>query len=244
MAITSTQTAPPYRVAFLLIDGFALMSFASASEPLRAANLLAGQPLYEVHYLSTDGQAARSSGGALIPVTAALDPAADFALVLVVAGGDPTNFRDKHVFRWLRRMAQRGATLGGVSGGPVILAAAGLMRGYRMTVHWEHRAALQELYPELLLQTALYVMDRQRITCAGGTAPLDLLHALLARQRGRPLRAGSATGSCIPPCARPATRNAPDWPNATPPTASRCCWRWKPWKTIRPTRWIWHNWRP
>ena len=33
---------------FILLPGFALMSFAAATEPLRAANLLAGRPLYEI----------------------------------------------------------------------------------------------------------------------------------------------------------------------------------------------------
>ena len=30
----------PYRIGLLLVDGFAVMSYASATEPLRAANLL------------------------------------------------------------------------------------------------------------------------------------------------------------------------------------------------------------
>ncbi|MGG2479046.1 GlxA family transcriptional regulator, partial [Rhizobium sp. BR5] len=33
---------------FILVPNFALMSYASATEPLRAANLIAGTDLYEV----------------------------------------------------------------------------------------------------------------------------------------------------------------------------------------------------
>ena len=36
----------PQTVGLLLIPGFALMSYASVVEPLRAANLLAGKELY------------------------------------------------------------------------------------------------------------------------------------------------------------------------------------------------------
>ena len=87
-------------------------------------------------------------------------------------------------FRWLIRMARSGVRLGGVSGGPVILARAGLMTGRRMTVHWEYAAALAEMHPDLVLERTLYVIDRDRVTCAGGTAPVDMMHALIAGHHG------------------------------------------------------------
>ena len=40
--------SPPERIEIRLVDGFALMSFASVVEPLRAANHLAGRTLYDV----------------------------------------------------------------------------------------------------------------------------------------------------------------------------------------------------
>jgi len=58
------------------------------------------------------------------------------------------------------------------------------MRGYRMTLHWEHAQALSEVSPELLIERSLYVIDRNRLTCAGGTAPLDMMHALITKHHG------------------------------------------------------------
>ena len=46
-------------IAFLLIDDFALMSYAAAIEPLRAANLLSRRELYRWRHVSVDGEAAR-----------------------------------------------------------------------------------------------------------------------------------------------------------------------------------------
>ncbi len=43
------------RIGFILIPRFALMSYASAVEPLRAANLLAGRELYQVQMFSPEG---------------------------------------------------------------------------------------------------------------------------------------------------------------------------------------------
>jgi transcriptional regulator GlxA family with amidase domain len=179
-----TTPARPFRVGALLIDGFALMSYAAVAEPLRAANLLARRELYALTNVPAAGSAATSSGGAVVPGQAAVGGGAPFDLLLVVAGGDPAAFGDRRVLSWLRRAARAGVTLGGVSGGPVILARAGLMTGRRMTVHWEHAAALAAVDPALMLERSLYVIDRDRVTCAGGTAPIDLMHALIAMHHG------------------------------------------------------------
>lgn len=185
-AKTRVVDAPVHKIGFLLIDDFALMSYASASEPLRAANLLAGRELYEVHNISVGGARAFSSGSASVKTLAQIGEGTDFDYLFVCAGPDPQAFRDKRVMQWLRLLSRRGVILGGVSGGPVILAAAGLMEGYRMTVHWEHAPSLVEIAPNLLLEKSIFVVDRDRITCAGGIAPLDMMHEIIASHHGQP----------------------------------------------------------
>lgn len=183
--IQVTPPAPlPFRIGLLLIDGFALMSYASLVEPLRAANLLAGRPLYDLRHIAAAGAAATSSVGALVPAQGRVGETPACDLLLVLAGGDPAAFHDPRVFAWLRRAGRLGVPLGGVSGGPVILARAGLMERRRMTVHWDHAPALAEISPSLMIERSLYVIDRDRVTCAGGTAPMDLMHALIARHHG------------------------------------------------------------
>ncbi len=185
--MTVSNTRSPYRVAFLLIPGFALMSYSSAAEPLRAANLLSGESLFDWVHVSPDGEPAEASSGATIACSADPASAPDVDLVLVCAGGNPAAFNDPQVFAWLRRCDTRGAAIGGVSGGPYILARAGLMKERHMTVHWEHAAALAEEFPDLMLSRALYIVDRNRLTCAGGVAPLDMMHALIAERHGNVL---------------------------------------------------------
>jgi transcriptional regulator GlxA family with amidase domain len=175
---------PPFRIGFLLVDGFALMSYSAAVEPLRAANHLGGRRLYDWVHIPAIGAQAVTSGGLIIPGDAPLGGQGAFDLLLVVAGGDPVSYRNAQLFSWLRRLARAQVALGGVSGGPAILARAGVMQGYRMTIHWEHAAALAELEPDLAMSRALYVVDRGRITCAGGIAPLDMMHALIASHHG------------------------------------------------------------
>ncbi|WP_206456296.1 GlxA family transcriptional regulator [Aurantimonas marina] len=182
--VISVERAGAFRIGFLLIDGFALMSYASAVEPLRAANLLADRTVYDIRHLAAGDRRGVSSSGSIVEASAHLGRDVDFDLVLVVAGGDPGSFADDRVFNWLRQLARRGVRLGGVSGGPVLLALAGLMEGRRMTVHWEHAPTLAEISSTLIVERTLYVMDRDRITCAGGTAPLDMMHALINEHHG------------------------------------------------------------
>lgn len=174
---------PPYRVGVQPIPGFALMSYACTVEPLRAANLLARRQLYDIVHFA-DAELAQSSGAARVERTFPVGHAIELDLLLVVAGGDPFSFEESSTLTWLRRLARRGVTIGGVSGGSVILAAAGIMQDRRMTVHWEHAPELAERYPDLLIEKRLYIIDRDRVTCGGGTAPLDLMHALISGHHG------------------------------------------------------------
>ncbi|SPH18163.1 HTH-type transcriptional regulator CdhR [Defluviimonas aquaemixtae] len=159
------------------------MSYACTVEPLRAANLLARRPLYDVIHFG-DGAQVGSSGAASVAASQRVGDMPALDLLMVIAGGDPASFRDPEALGWLKRMARRGVQLGGVSGGPVILAMAGLMEGRRMTVHWEHAPVLAEMSPGLVVERRLYVIDRDRVTCGGGTAPLDLMHALISEHHG------------------------------------------------------------
>jgi len=171
----------PFRIGFLLVDGFALFAHAASVDPLRAANLLAGRQLYDVLELPADGALATSSSGAQVRATAHVGERVDFDLMLVIASGDPSAFVSRRVTRWLRHLDRRGVALGGISGGPVVLARAGLMGGRRMTVHWEHRALLADILPAPIVAHARHVEDGDRWTSAGGTAALDMILALISR---------------------------------------------------------------
>jgi transcriptional regulator GlxA family with amidase domain len=174
-------------IGFLLIDGFAMMSFASAIEPLRAANVLAGRALYEWVTIGVHRREVTASTGLGVHTHHLVGADIDVDTLFVCAGGNPATFADKATLQWLRRLARRGVQIGGVSGGPFILARAGLLDGHRCTIHWEHFPAFAESFPDLNVRRSLYVIDRNRLTCAGGVAALDMMHALITEQHGRRL---------------------------------------------------------
>lgn len=175
------------RIGFILTPGYALMSLAAAVEPLRAANHLASATLYEcVYYSVAGGFMPSTSGGGFEtrPLAGASSDAFSLDLALVVAGGNPLLYEDAALTSALRGLQARQRRLGGISGGSAILAKAGLMKERRFTVHWVHIDPLTERFPDLLIERALYVIDRDRYTCAGGVAALDMMCALIAREHG------------------------------------------------------------
>ena len=181
---SSIEEKSTMRIGILLIDGFALMSYSAIVEPMRAANLLKRHALFSIRHIAVYESRVRSSCGAEVKVSTYVGENVDFDMVFVVAAGSPANFQDAQTFSWLQLLARRGVTLAGVSGGPVILVAAGVMDSYRMTVHWEHAELLNETSPDLFVSRTLYLVDRDRITCAGGIAPLDLMHSLITEYYG------------------------------------------------------------
>ncbi|MBB3395340.1 GlxA family transcriptional regulator [Rhizobium sp. BK060] len=171
-------------IGFILIPEFALMSYASASEPLRAANLLAGREIYRLSTFSPDGAPAFSSGGVPVPAAPLPGRGSGLATVFVCAGGSPRDWHYPAVLACLRQLAREGVRIGGISGGPYLLAAAGLLTERDFTIHWEHAPALLEAFPALSPRQARFVIDGNRITCGGGIAPLDMMHVLISERMG------------------------------------------------------------
>jgi transcriptional regulator GlxA family with amidase domain len=184
------EAGPVQRVGYLLIPGFSLLAYACAVEPLRAANQLSARTLYGWTHIVPTGDAAVASNGAQILADRRVGEAGPRPdLLIVCAGGDSLAFDHPPTFAWLRGLALHGVRLGGVSAGPYILAKAGLLAGHRCTIHWEHVPAFREAFPELSLTRTLYEIDRDRLTCSGATAALDMMHALIEADHGPRLAA-------------------------------------------------------
>lgn len=186
------ENAEPISVGFLLLPDFAMMSYACATEPLRAANRLSGRQLYSWHLFALDLAPVEASSGAAIVPDGRVGDDVRLDRLFVCAGGNPAAFDHPATFSWLRALARKGVTLGGISGGPYMLARAGLLQGRRCTIHWEHLPAFAEDFPELDATGTVYEIDGDRMTSAGGVAALDLMIELIGRDHDSTL--GAAVG--------------------------------------------------
>ena len=177
----------PRTYGFYLVPGFAMMSFTAAIEPMRAANRLTGQKLYAWQIVSKTGAAVASSSGIEVLPHHSIETATGAQTLFVIAGLEAHAYEDRQVFAWLRRLARQGCRIGALSTGSYLLARAGLLNGYRCTIHWENLAGFQEAYPDFDVTAELFEVDRGRLTCSGGIAALDLMLSQIALEHGRDL---------------------------------------------------------
>jgi cyclohexyl-isocyanide hydratase len=109
--------------------------------------------------------------------TLAGSPQAD---ILFVPGGPGqiSLMEDKEVLSFLRRQASGARYVTSVCTGSLVLAAAGLLTGYRATCHW---LSLDQLaYFGSVPVSERVVIDRDRVTGAGVTSGIDFAVTLAA----------------------------------------------------------------
>lgn len=174
---------------FLLLDSFAITPFISAVEVLRLANRLSGEALYDWECCSVDGKSVTSCNGIEQAVQCQYDFCRDSDLIVVCGPNDADDFDDRNVIRWLRLQAAKKRVLGALDTGSYLLAKAGLLDGYKCTIHWEVMEGFREQFPQLMITQDILAIDRDRITCAGGTAALDMMLQLVEISHGHDLAA-------------------------------------------------------
>lgn len=194
----SRPAQAPVRIGFLLVPGFSLMAMTSALEPLRIANRVGEDTLYEITLYSQDGDGIESSAGITITPDASFQHARNLDVVIVTSGLLETEAPDsiKPLVSTLRRLATHGVTVGAVCTGTRLLAKAGLVDGYRVTTHWEYQPVLANEFPDLDITQELFEIDRNRFTCAGGTAAVDLMLSMVSRDYGEEI-ASSVTDQLV-----------------------------------------------
>jgi AraC family transcriptional regulator, L-arginine-responsive activator len=170
----------PTRVAVVVLPPCSLLTLGAIVDPLLAANR-DGPRRYEISYYLADRRVA-NAGGLPLPIHAELadDVACD---LLLLASDGLLTFSDHRLFTGLlSRLAGRLPMIGGVQGGVWWLARAGLLSGYRASVHWQDAPQFSEQFPEVIVSQHLYEVDGSRITSCGGTATLDLMITLVRHQ--------------------------------------------------------------
>lgn len=169
---------------FLLTPGFSMMSLSSAVEPLRSLNRLSGEEAYRWVMMSVSGGAVRASNGIEIAGTNFATALPELDYVFVCGGSRLNKADEKACLAALRLAARQEKALGALSTATYFLARAGLLNGYRCTIHWENRSALQEDFPDIQCTNKLYEIDRKRVTCSGGSAAMDMMLHLIADRHG------------------------------------------------------------
>jgi transcriptional regulator GlxA family with amidase domain len=92
---------------------------------------------------------------------------------------------DKQIIAWLKEADAAGVCVLGLCTGVFTLAQAGLLEGHKVCVNWYHVHEFHEEFPEAhVVATELFVVDRERVTCAGGRGAADMAAWIIARHAG------------------------------------------------------------
>ena len=136
-----------------------MMAFSAALEPLRAANRMHDGELYKWTLASTDGEPVMASNRVTVSVDSSLDELPPCDMLVVCAGLNTNKYCDKALAAKLRPLARGTPKVGGVCTGSVALAKAGLLDGYRCTIHWEDLISFAENFPQLEITGRLRELD-------------------------------------------------------------------------------------
>ena len=173
--------ARTFRVGFVLLDHFSLMSYASAVDVLVTANLVTGKRLFShSNYavsqtrvasdlsidLATDGTAHHIN----------TDPDGRGLDAIIVVGGYRSALQyDPVLLEKLRQAGNHKLVLGGLWNGSLALAQAGLMDAESCAVHPDNHAYLREKYPSVRLADQSSSWSHNRLTAAGPNSSMEVM---------------------------------------------------------------------
>lgn len=104
--------------------------------------------------------------------------------ILCVPGGFGVvpAMEDPETLDWLRQVGANATWVTSVCTGSLLLAAAGLLKGYKSACHWASREQLAFFGAEPVAERVVF--DRNRVSGGGVTAGIDFALALTAAIRG------------------------------------------------------------
>jgi AraC family transcriptional regulator, glycine betaine-responsive activator len=172
------------RIGFLTLHNYSMIALTNALEACRMANYVTGTESYAWHILTADGAPVAASNGLSLAPTGRLGDAGPIDLLLACGGVDVRAAVGRPVLDALRRFARRGGALGSLCTGTFALAEAGLLDFHRCAIHWENLSSVREEFHNVEFVEDAFVIDRNRLTCTGGVAPLDMMLALIEQRLG------------------------------------------------------------
>ncbi|WP_238475317.1 DJ-1/PfpI family protein [Sphingomonas cavernae] len=198
-------------VVFLIYPNVTQLDFTGP------AQVLSRLPNARVDYAWKTREPVLTDSGFSVLPTATLAEVTHADILCVPGGIGCTDvMEDEEIVAWLAETGAASTWVTSVCTGSLILAAAGLLTGYRATCHWAWHDYLALFGAEPVRQRVVF--DRSRVTGGGVTAGIDFGFALMATIAGEEHARMVQLGLEYDP-APPFDSGAPD--KATPETVAR-----------------------
>lgn len=177
LGTTLTVKDTPMQIAMLLYPNMTQLDLTGPFE------VFAMMPGARINLVWKDRDPVRDGHGLTIVPSATLADCPQADIVFVPGGfGQAALMDDDEVLGWLRGQAAGARYVTSVCTGSLVLAAAGLLTGYRATSHWHWIDQLALFGCEPVRERV--VIDRDRITGAGVTSGVDFALTLAAQLHG------------------------------------------------------------
>ncbi|MFI9271263.1 GlxA family transcriptional regulator [Kitasatospora sp. NPDC052896] len=175
------------RIVFVIFEGFQPLDLSGPYEVFQHAHRLTGG--YTCQIVAPQPGLVRSGSGLSVHAphgVADLDPTGIDTVVVAGGGGVDRVRHDPALTDWIAAAGATARRVTSVCSGVFLLAAAGLLRGRRVTTHWAREQQLMREHPELVVDCdPIFLRDGRVWTSAGVTAGMDLALALVEDDLGR-----------------------------------------------------------
>ncbi|MEM7463939.1 MAG: GlxA family transcriptional regulator [Pseudomonadota bacterium] len=151
---------------------------------MRAANRVAGKPLYMWDLTSLSGQAVSLTCDVMLGVDGKFSDQRHGDLLVIIGGFNQQRHVNSASLSTIRKAASGFKQIAGIEAGSWVLARAGLLNGLSATTHWEDFEAFAGDFPEIDLRLDRFVMDGKCMTCGGASPAFDMLLELIRQQNG------------------------------------------------------------
>jgi len=163
--------------------GFLLYPFMTALDWVGPAQVLCYSPGHQLHFVAKTTAPVMTDAGYQVVPSHTFESCPPLDIVCVPGGaGQHAIMTDKETLEWLRRKGKEAAWVTSVCTGSLLLGAAGLLKEFRATSHWNYREHL-DLFGATP-DASRVVRDRNRFTGGGVTAGIDFALSLVSELHG------------------------------------------------------------
>ena len=195
------------KVGMLLFPGLTILDFTGPYDVFTKA------PCFDVIIIGETTDPVRAEGGLVLQPEIVMADCPQLDVVFVPGGrGINALLTNEPVLQFLRQQGKKAKYITSVCTGALVLAAAGLLQGFKATTHWRSLELLRMFGVETLEERV--VRDGNRITGGGVTAGIDfgltltalaggeemakVIQLLLEYDPAPPFRAGSPHTAGLP----------------------------------------------
>lgn len=174
----------PLRMTLLIFPGSSIMCVASTVDPLRAANRVSGETLFDWKIVSADGNTPFTTADLPVSVSGRFDGRDDTDVLIVIGGFGSREQGSPSTLSAIRRVARSARAVGGVEAGTWFLGRARLLDGRSATTHWEDLEDFAAAFPEADVRPDRYIIDGPVFTSGGASPTFDLMLHLIRTRLG------------------------------------------------------------